>query len=354
MMGVAAPPPPPAVVYGATWDGSSSTVWTRTDAAAGFANPTPAVANGSGSSPFDNIMPWSGMVVVNDPVAGELVKIPKYWYKLTKSGDAITLQIANEPGHGFSVSPAHSDRGDGKGERDYVYVGRYHCAEGYKSTTGVLPKASITRSAARTGIHGLGTDIWQWDWAMNWTIKFLYLVEYANWNSQSVLGYGTGNGSSTQNMGYTDAMAYHTGTSQAARTTRAAGCQYRHIEGLWDNVYDWVDGCYNNSSGLNVILNPSSFSDSANGTLIGLPVDGYPSKLDISTAAGFGWCLYPTEASGSESTYLADKWYFSGSFPCLRVGGNYYHYDDYGLFYVYYGNAGSGSVYVGCRLQKLP
>ena len=34
----------------------------RTDDAANFADPQPAVAGGTGSSPFDNIMPWSGMV----------------------------------------------------------------------------------------------------------------------------------------------------------------------------------------------------------------------------------------------------------------------------------------------------
>lgn len=41
-------------IFGASWDGSASTVLTRTDASAGFTNPDPYVADGNhpGSSPF--------------------------------------------------------------------------------------------------------------------------------------------------------------------------------------------------------------------------------------------------------------------------------------------------------------
>ena len=60
-------------IYGAKWGGSSNPAWTRTDAAAGFPDPNPAVNNGNGSSPFDDLMPWSGMEVVDDATAGKLV-----------------------------------------------------------------------------------------------------------------------------------------------------------------------------------------------------------------------------------------------------------------------------------------
>ena len=341
-------------IYGVLWDGTSTTVLSRTDDAAGFSDPVPAVSGGSGSSPFDDLQPWSGMVRSTDPQAGELVAIPKYWYKWTKSGSTIKLQIADKAVEGFYVSPAHCDRGDGQGERDVVYVGRYHChTSNWKSQTGGRPKADITRSTARSGIHGLGSTIWQWDWAMNWTIKMLYLVEYADWNSQTKIGYGCGDGITTQNMGYTDSVPYHTGTTQASRTTYGLGTQYRHIEGLWDNVYDWVDGCYYNSNGLNIILNPNNFSDSSGGTSIGTPVDGYPSALDIKTGLSNQWPL-PTAASGSDSTYVPDYWYFIVSDPCLGVGGNYSLGLDFGLFYVNRNSAAYGNARIGCRLMKLP
>lgn len=341
-------------IYGVLWDGTSTTALSRTDDAAGFSDPVPAVSGGSGSSPFDTLLPWSGMVRSTDPQAGELVAIPKYWYKWTKSGSTIKLQIADGPAEGFLVSPAHCDRGDGHGERDVVYVGRYHChTSSWKSQTGGKPKADITRSAARSSIHNLGSTIWQWDWAMNWTIKMLYLVEYADWNSQTKIGYGCGNNSSTENMGQTDGMTYHTGTKQSSRTTYGVGVQYRHIEGLWDNVYDWVDGCYYNSNGLNIILNPNNFSDSSGGTSIGTPSSGYPSALDIKTGLNNQWPL-PTAAGGSDSTYVPDYWDFSASSPCLRVGGYYSQSLYRGLFFVNCSTASNSNVGIGCRLMKLP
>ena len=341
-------------IYGVLWDGTSTTALSRTDDAAGFSDPVPAVSNGSGSSPFDDLLPWSGMVRSTDPQAGELVAIPKYWYKWTKSGSTIKLQIADKAVEGFLVSPAHCDRGDGQGERDVVYVGRYHChTSNWKSQTGGKPKADITRSAARSGIHNLGGTIWQWDWAMNWTIKMLYLVEFADWDSQGKIGYGCGGNSATGNMGYTDNAAYCTGTTLNDVIAYGLGTQYRHIEGLWDNVYDWVDGCYYNSNGLNIILNTNNFSDSSGGTSIGTPSNGYPSALDIKTGLSNQWPL-PTAASGSDSTYVPDYWSFSASSPCLYVGGYYSQSLDRGLFYVNYYAATSAVANIGCRLMKLP
>ena len=343
-------------IYGVVWDGTSTTVWSRTDEAASFVNPTPYRAGATSyGSPFDNLYPWSGMVRVTDAVAGELVAIPKFWYKWTKSGNSLKLQIADKETDGFHVSPAHADRGDGKGERDIVYIGRYHCnTNNYKSQSGVKPKANITRSTARTSIHNLGSNIWQSDIQMRMTIWMLYLVEFADWNSQKTIGKGCGNNSATENMGYTDSMPYHTGTTLASRDSYGLGTQYRYIEGLWDNVYDWGDGCYYNSNGLNIINTPSSFSDNSGGTAVGVPSSGWPSAFTVATVAGLEWVIYPTASGGSETTYSADSWYFGASYPCLYFGGDYNQGGYHGLFYVYYTSASSSYANVGCRLQKLP
>ena len=343
-------------IYGVVWDGTSTTVWSRTDEAASFVNPTPYRAGATSyGSPFDNLYPWSGMVRVTDAVAGELVAIPKFWYKWTKSGNSLKLQIADKETDGFHVSPAHADRGDGKGERDIVYIGRYHCNNNnYKSQSGVKPKANITRSTARTSIHNLGSNIWQSDIQMRMTIWMLYLVEFADWNSQKTIGKGCGNNSATENMGYTDSMPYHTGTTLASRDSYGLGTQYRYIEGLWDNVYDWGDGCYYNSNGLNIINTPSSFSDNSGGTAVGVPSSGWPSAFTVATVAGLEWVIYPTASGGSETTYSADYWSFDASSPCLCFGGYYNQYGYYGPFCVSYGSASNSYGYIGCRLQKLP
>ena len=343
-------------IYGAYWDWASNnglTKGVRTDSAAEFADPEPAVNNGAGSSPFDNLMPWAGMVVEDDPTAGKLVRIPKFWYKWTQNGKSISLQIANAAVDGYHVSPAHADRGDGKGERDYVYIGRYHCASGYKSQAGSHPLGNMTRAQARTNIHNLGAAYWQSDIQLRITIRMLYLVEFADWNSQKTIGYGCSPSGSLFNMGATDGMQYHTGTTAASRTTY--GCtQYRYIESLWDNVYDWMDGCYYNGNGLNIVTNPANFSDNANGVAVGVPSSGYPSAFAVSNESGLEWVIYPTAASGSDSTYSADYWYFDLSGPCLIVGGSYAQGQDHGLFCVSCYRVSVAYAYIGCRLQKLP
>lgn len=340
-------------IYGASWDGTSTTKWTRTDDAATFVDPVPYVAGASSyGSPFDNLQPWAGMVKSNR-AGGAMVAIPKFWYKLTQNGAGMTIQIADGPVDGFSVSPAHMDRNDGKGERDVVYIGRYHCAAStYKSTTGVKPQANMTRSAARTAIHNLGSTIWQNDFATRFTLWLLYIVEFADWNSQATIGKGCGNNSATENMGYTDSMPYHTGTTLSSRDTYGLGTQYRNIEGLWDNVLDWCDGCRNDSNGFYIILDPSSFSDSTYGYSAGTPTSGWPSAFGVKTA---GYKLFiPTATGGSETTYSCDYWGFFASNPCVCVGGSYYQGGDRGLFCVVHCGVSYSGADVGSRLLDLP
>lgn len=341
-----------AQVYGVTWDGTAGTTWSRTDAAQGFRDPTPATNNGSGSSPFDGIMPWAGMTH-EKRTAGEMVKIPKFWYKLEASGNGLSIKISNGEKDGFQVSPAHMDRKDGKGERNEVYVGRYHCGTDYKSNTGQSPKGNETRSQFRDHIHALGDNIWQMDFATRFTIWLLYIVEFADWNSQAKIGYGCGNNSGVQAMGYTDKMQYHTGTSISSRTSYGLGTQYRYIEGLWDNVYDWCDGCYYNGTGMYVILKPSDFSDSANGQLVGKPTSGYPSKFTVSSTGGFP-AFYPTTSNGSETTYSCDYWDYYSSNPCLCVGGYYSQDQNHGLFYVSCNSTTDKGANRGSRPLELP
>lgn len=344
-------------IYGVEWDGTSTTTWTRTDAAELFTNPVPYVSGASSySSPFDNCSPWKDMQIVEDATAGKLVSIPKYYYKWTKTGSTMKLQIADGPIDGFYVSPAHADRGDGKGERDTVYVGRYHCNSSYKSASGSTPLENMTRATARTSIHNLGSTYWQYDFAMYWTICMLYLVEFADWNSQAKIGYGCSTGTRLMSMGYTDSMPYHTGTTASARTSYG-GTQYRNIEGLWDNVYDWCDGIYFHSSNVYCIKNPSSFSDSSGGTHIGTrpTSEDWIKSWNIPTASGFKYALYPASVGGSDSTYTPDYCKYNSSGVVLYVGGNYSKATVHGLFCLNgYNDASFKNIGTGCRLQKLP
>lgn len=344
-------------IYGVIWDKSSSTSLTRTDSAANFSDPDPYVADGvhNGSSPFDTLMPWAGMV--KETIDGNvLVKIPKFWYKITNDDNGLKFQIADAPVDGFSVSPAHQARNSSENDRDYVYIGRYKCGSSYKSTSRSSPKSNITRATARSGITSLGTGYYIQDFAMFWTIHMLYLVEFADWNSQTKIGYGCGNSSNVQSTGYTDSMTYHTGTTQTSRTTYGFGTQYRWIEGLWDNVWEWVDGIRFSSSSVYIYTDPSTYSDSSGGTLIGSRATSHGCIKGWLVPSGtLDWALYPNSVGGSDSTYIPDYCGYNSSGVVLFVGGYYYQSQDYGFFFLYgsFSASNSGSE-LGVRLEYLP
>lgn len=184
----------------------------------------------------------------------------------------------------------------------------------------------------------------------------LYLVEYANWDSQSKIGYGCGNNSGTENMGSTDAMTYHTGTNANSRT-EYGHTRYRYIEDLWGNVCDWCDGIYFSSSNVYAIKNPASFSDSSGGTKVGTrpTSSGYISKLAQSATSGYDWFVYPSAVSGSDSTYVCDSYGYFSAGVVLYVGGSYRQNLIWGLFCISVDVPASySSAVIGCRLMKLP
>ena len=343
-------------IYGVTWDGTATQSLTRTDAAAGFSDPVPYVAGASTyGSPFDDLYPWKDIVRVTDAEAGEMVKIPKFYYKLTQSGSTISVQIADSAADGFSVCPACMDRGDGKGERDYVLVGRYHCANGtYKSTSGVKPQVSLQQSTFRTNIHNLGSNVYMMDFATRFTIWLLYIVEFANWDSQKTIGKGCGNNSAVENMGYTDSMPYHTGTTLSSRDTYGVSTQYRYMEGLWDNCYDRLTGCYNASTGLMVEVNPANFAENSGGVSVGTPASGWIAGLTISTSGPFPCFINSSTSGGGENAYVGDYWYFNAGYPVVFVGGSYNQGGNRGLFCVNFTGLANTNADLGSRVLKLP
>lgn len=341
-------------IYGVTWDGSSTTALTRTDDAALFADPVPAVGTGAGSSPFDTCLPWSGMTKVTDG-NNTLVAIPKFWVKVSHS--PFKVQIADGPVDGFQVSPAHRDRGDGYGERDVVYIGRYECNASYYSRTGQAPKVSTALATFRSGIAALGTGYYQADYALQLTLFFLYLVEFADWNSQSKIGRGNVDSGAVINTGGTDTMTYHTGC--AAGTDGYTAVQYRWIENPWGNVNEWRDGIILSETAICTYNNPSQFVDTYGGTGATTRSNARSPSTGYIKAWGYDTTdnsfIYPSTVGGSETTYIPDFYSYNSGVRGLYVGGYHNARSVAGLFYLYDHCAPNNALsYLGSRLQKLP
>lgn len=363
-------------IFGVKWTyNNSSTALTRlTTANDSIVNTdistaaTAGIGATAGSSPFDNIYPWnemdeynvsSGAITVKRGETGfsrtndTVVKIPKFYYKVVDDSSASTrcFYISEGLSDGFTLHPAFSRGGV---EKDAIYVGRYQT---YNSSTitGNAPQVKLKRANFRTNATSKGSNWCQWDYASWCAIWMLYLVEFSDWNSQSKIGNGFTSMSSASNSGGTDSMTYFTG--RAAGSDGSTAVQYRHIENLWGNVYQWVDGINFNGSSLYVCTDPSKFADdtSANYTYIGDKVasNGYISKLNYLTSAPYAFA--PGEVSGSTSTYVPDYHYQDSGWHVLYVGGGWIDSLYAGLFYFYTDySSGDASSYFGSRLLLIP
>ena len=174
-----------AGVYGVEWNyGKSATTLTRFGDAADFTNPAPATAlDETGSSPFDELMPWAGMKRYNvisgavsysedddgfDMAAYDtMVYIPEFYYAVADDPYACKRRwaISMEAKDGFTKHP-----GSGR------YIGRYHTTTGsstYYSRSRYSPTTKITRAAARTKSHAKADNWWLMAYAVWSTVQIL-------------------------------------------------------------------------------------------------------------------------------------------------------------------------------------
>lgn len=327
-----------ANVFGVVWDTSNgSTALTRLTPSTDpyglvtrsvTTEPVPAVGSGSGSSPFDAYAPWNGMKECNLNASGAvtawkgdsgfsrsnaltMVFIPVFYVAQKRSGTKQYFYVSDKPKTGMTKHP-----GSGK------YVGRYHMNSGGYSISSPYPWVNITRLTARNKAKSVGSKFHLYDFATYCAIIFLYVVEFADWNCQNKIAYGRVNQSSAITSGKTDTMVYHTGTAGSRISDGAAECQYRWIENLWGNVYQWVDGFNANGTTVYYCTDPSKYADdTATGyTKIGtLPASGYIKDL-IVTDNGL---LIPKTTGGSETTYIPDYANSSSGWRVLSVGGDW-------------------------------
>ena len=347
-----------AAVFGVCWDMSnSSTALTRLTPSTDpyglvtrsvTTEPVPAVGTGSGSSPFDSYAPWSGMKECNLNTSGAvtawkgdssfsrsgnytMVFIPEFYVAAKRNGTKQYFYVSDKPKTGMTKHP-----GSGK------YIGKYHMNSGGNgySKTSQAPYVNITRATARSKAKSVGSKFHLYDFATYCAITFLYVVEFADWNCQSKVGQGyTNNNSSVINSGGTDSMTYHTG--RASGTDGKTAVQYRWIENLWGNVYQWVDGFNANGTTAYYCLDHSEYADdTATGyTQIGaLPASGWIKDLTVTDNG----LLIPKTVGGSETTFIPDYAYSSSGWHVLFVGGGWGSGSSAGLLYF---DASSSSSY---------
>lgn len=362
-----------ASIFGVQWARGSSTALTRLTPTSDplkivtenvQANPVPAVGTGLGSSPFDNFAPWKDIArynVENNAITVKqgqegfsqatkdtVVWIPEFYIRTVVSGSTLCFYIADNAASGFVKHP-----GSGK------FIARYETgnSNGYVTRSSLAPQVNMTRATARTQSHAKGTKWYQRGYASWGALWYLYLVEFADWNSQAKIGRGyVDNNSAAIKTGGTDGMSYHTG--RAAGTDGKTAVQYRWVENPWGNVWEWVDGVNFNNRRMYYCTNPANYADdtTTNYTNSGmtLPSHGWPTNIANPTAT-LQWAYAPSAVGGSSSTYIPDIVSTDTGWPVPRVGGDWNYWSNAGLFCFYTFNASSSSSSgIGSRLEFEP
>lgn len=344
-------------IYGIQRDvTNSSPAWTRTDEAVGM-TATASVGTVAGSSDFNECMPWKGIVRETLDTGDVMVKIPKFYYRRYKEGNVEHIQIADNPADGFTVHPLFNHAGV---EKDFAYIGAYKTSSSNKSVSGAAPQVDQTRAVMRNNAKSKGEGWGLIDIAALSAIQMLFLVEYATNDSQKAIGRGYCDGNS-------GALKSGTCNNVPGLTGRPAGTDgktdvvYRGIEGLWGNVWEWVDGVNFNGRTPYVCNDPSKYKDDVSTDYTRLSYSlassssGYISQEGVDTEAN-SHVMLPSQISGSESTYYCDYGSSSSSgWRVLYVSGSWYPGSDCGLFLAY-GNISSSdsSSGLGSRLLYIP
>lgn len=368
-------------VFGVSWDSSQpSTALTRLTKANDpnklvtvdiTTEPVPAVGTGSGSSPFDSYMPWMGMEeynIINTSgkvlnKKGEsgftrtnisvpvMVKIPEFYYKIEKSGSIFRYYVSDGPEDGFHLHPGSE-----------CYVARYEAIAVNSSSLGnflasissgnTAISTGVTRADFRTRARNMASGFQLYDFAAWCAYDLLYLVEYADWDSQKKIGQGIVNDTAAHKTGETDAMVYHTGRAHSGDN---AAVQYRGIENPWGNVSEFIDGINILTQVAFICTEPESYADDTNDNYkscgFTTPDSGFIKELGFSSS--FPWALLPdTSGGGSSTTYIPDFVYSSLGERVLNVGGHITSGQEAGVFFFHAGVSSLGkSDKIGSRLQ---
>ena len=345
-------------IYGISRDiTNSSPAWARTDNAVGF-TATASVGTAAGSSSFDNCYPWSGIVRETLSTGDVMVKIPKFWYRRYRSGNVEYLKIADKATSGFTLHPAFNHGGMVK---DYLYVGAYKTTSGNKSASGVSPLVNQTRATFRSNAKAKGTGWSLWDVAVLSAIQMLMLVEFATNNMQSAIGRGyCDSNSAAIKTGSCNSVANLTG--RPAGTDGKVDVVWRGIEGLWGNVWEWVDGVNWNDGTYYVCNDPSKYADDTATNYTALSFKGatnwsssYITEEGLDTGDNEHVMLPAAAGSGSESTYDCDACWSNTGWRVFMRGGDWGSGSLCGLFTASLDNASSdSSVGIGSRLLYIP
>lgn len=305
-----------------------------------------------------------------------MVKIPKFYYKVTPDENGgldgvnirkCTWEISETPDDGFTLHPAFYDANgneidyflygafDGVGQRDSTYGTSYNTSTDKLSSvagSSYLPTNSLTRATARTMATNRGTGWYSAGVKQTMAVLMLFAVEYG-FNSQIAVGQGVVSASAATYAGQTTGNI--TSGTQDNQTTPV---NWRGIENLWGNIWDWIDGL-NVNKRTPYFCNTYTFVDdtSTGYTQISfsLPSSNYITAFGYDSTND--WVLLPSKSSSTANSTgpIGDYVNSNSEWRVARLGGHWGDGSNAGAFYWSCGsNSSSANENIGARLMFIP
>lgn len=278
-----------------------------------------------------------------------VVEIPKFYIKKEYNPPAHSWSVSAYPQAGYSVHPAFVKAGGA--EADYIYISAFEGATAadlnYDApilTAKNLSTAQMCSLPDRTPIvdgqrgefrqvaANRGAGWHQWNFAANWAVQLLFMIEHETFYSQGIYE-GITNWSSGDRDAITpnsrNLSVVQTGASLEAGNASTFSSisgdassvfSYRGIENSYGNIWKFEDGINIQDNHPYVAYLPANFADDTQANYLDLGVtmpasNGYQEQIHdvvglITSAVGAG-----------STTYLTDYYYQNSGWRVALSGG---------------------------------
>jgi len=193
-----------------------------------------------------------------------MIKFPRRWIKMSKSGSQVTLSITadpNKPGYTY-----YAFNRDGS-IQNQMYVWAFKWTSNSSKLRSWATNANPTVDRSITDFRN--TDVITWYWSSSHYslitlpirnyVNALYMMKYGNPNSQSVIGQGYTNWSAVQVLWTTVTWISWNLATWATNTSSTWRVRLFWLEDWWWNISEWVDWIYWNY--VNMTNNPSKLKE---------------------------------------------------------------------------------------------
>ena len=352
-------------------------------------------------NPYNSAQKADGSAANLDGTDGQvMVEIPDFYYAVIWSGDKRKFYCSEDSISGFT-------------KWDKSYVGAFEAVvsdngvisdgdisvntteDTLCSVAGYKPDSDDTIVEYRTIAENRGTGWHLFDYSTSFIIQILYVIEYADFNIQTMIGTGNTSydawsyansiadcGLSIADGNYSNASnsvedALDDATDVNGSDSVSEYSSYRGIENIYGSLWQFMDGVAvdNDSVGATADSMYSELwvstdyddysylttSPSEDSVETYFTMKGYLAEADNYISDILEGTFFPTEVSGSSSTYLCDYYYTyfdnnpNSGLRVVLLGGKSNDGSTAGVFSVYSNGAFSNYISViGARICFTP